>query len=219
MSGGCRGNRARSSAGVSPVRVQTMGSTTDVPAAAAACAMPASGARRLRSTSTASALSGETYTTRSRSRTGGSGLNISRSSAARNAASILPDPVGARISVDSPRTIAGQPFRWASVTDGKTDRNHCRTDGSNRFSGSRDTGDIYEATSRQPVRQEARRIIPEVRLSVLLPVFNAAATLPACLASIRLQTLENWECVIVDDGSTDGSRAVAEAAVRQDPRF
>lgn len=58
-----------------------------------------------------------------------------------------------------------------------------------------------------------------MRLSVLLPVFNAAATLPACLASIRRQTLENWECVIVDDGSTDGSRAVAEAAVRQDPRF
>ena len=40
---------------------------------------------------------------------GGAGANISRSRHHRNAASVLPLPVGARISVDSPRAIAGQP--------------------------------------------------------------------------------------------------------------
>ena len=39
----------------------------------------------------------------------GAGVNISRSRHQRNAVSVLPLPVGARISVDSPRAIAGQP--------------------------------------------------------------------------------------------------------------
>ena len=51
---------ARSAAGVSPVRMATAGMVTGTLAAAAAWAMPTSGARRLRSTSMASALSGET---------------------------------------------------------------------------------------------------------------------------------------------------------------
>ena len=65
----------------------------------AACRMPASGARRLRSTSTASAFSGLTYSTRHR-RIGSSGTGraASRSSAERNAANVLPEPVGATTS-------------------------------------------------------------------------------------------------------------------------
>jgi glycosyltransferase involved in cell wall biosynthesis len=54
---------------------------------------------------------------------------------------------------------------------------------------------------------------------VLLPVWNAAATLPGCLASLRRQTLTNWECVLVDDGSSDASLAVAAAFADRDPRF
>jgi glycosyltransferase involved in cell wall biosynthesis len=60
---------------------------------------------------------------------------------------------------------------------------------------------------------------PPPRVSILLPAWNAAATLPACLASIARQTLTAWECVIVDDGSTDGTPAIAGAAARVDPRF
>jgi hypothetical protein len=63
----------------------------------------------LRSTSTANALSGDTYTTRQRSDGGGGAENITRSIAAKNAASVLPLPVGDRISVESPRTITGHP--------------------------------------------------------------------------------------------------------------
>ena len=56
-------------------------------------------------------------------------------------------------------------------------------------------------------------------VSILLPVRDAAATLPACLASIQRQTEERFECVVVDDGSRDPSRACAERAASTDPRF
>src|ERR1017187_1388101 len=41
----------------------------------------------------------------------------------RNAASVLPVPVGARIRVDSPRAIAGQPWRCGAVGPGNDARN------------------------------------------------------------------------------------------------
>src|SRR5262245_34475922 len=106
----------------------------DVPDARAALVMPTSGARRLRSTSTASALSGETYRTRQRSFAAGGGSNISRFRHARNAVNVLPLPVGARMSVDSPRAMAGQPSSCGRVGDGNDATNHSRTDGWNRSS-------------------------------------------------------------------------------------
>jgi glycosyltransferase involved in cell wall biosynthesis len=57
------------------------------------------------------------------------------------------------------------------------------------------------------------------RISVLLPVWNAAATLPACLASLRRQTFTDWECVLVDDGSTDASLSLARAWSDREPRL
>jgi glycosyltransferase involved in cell wall biosynthesis len=55
-------------------------------------------------------------------------------------------------------------------------------------------------------------------VSILLPAFNAEATLPACLRSIARQTEPRWECIVVDDGSTDGTascaRRLADARVR-----
>jgi glycosyltransferase involved in cell wall biosynthesis len=54
-------------------------------------------------------------------------------------------------------------------------------------------------------------------VSIMMPCFNAEATLPMALASIKAQTYGNWEAVIVDDGSTDGTRALLEA--QRDPRM
>jgi len=45
-------------------------------------------------------------------------------------------------------------------------------------------------------------------ISVLMPLFNAADTLPLALASLQAQTCENWECIVVDDGSTDNPENV-----------
>ena len=46
------------------------------------------------------------------------------------------------------------------------------------------------------------------RFSVLMPVFNSAATVAASIASMRLQTVSDWELIVVDDGSTDDSVTV-----------
>jgi hypothetical protein len=56
------------------------------------------------------------------------------------------------------------------------------------------------------------------RVSVLLPVRNAEATLERCLASLQAQTLADHEVVAVDDGSADGSGARLEAWAAGDPR-
>lgn len=56
-------------------------------------------------------------------------------------------------------------------------------------------------------------------VSVVLPAFDAEATLGAALASIRRQTLARFECVVVDDGSRDGTADVACRVAREDARF
>jgi glycosyltransferase involved in cell wall biosynthesis len=56
-------------------------------------------------------------------------------------------------------------------------------------------------------------------VSILLPAFNAAATLPACLRSIQRQSETRWECVIVDDGSCDVTIECARSFARLDERF
>lgn len=56
-------------------------------------------------------------------------------------------------------------------------------------------------------------------IDVLVPIRNAADTLPETLDSIRTQTLTDFRCLLLDDGSTDGSFALLEAAARDDPRF
>lgn len=54
-------------------------------------------------------------------------------------------------------------------------------------------------------------------VSVLMPCYNSAHTLPVALASLLAQTYENWECVLVDDGSTDHPEEIVAAA--NDPRI
>lgn len=57
------------------------------------------------------------------------------------------------------------------------------------------------------------------RVSILLPALNAARTLSSCLRSIARQTEAAWECVLVDDGSTDGTLEIARQWAFRDPRF
>jgi glycosyltransferase involved in cell wall biosynthesis len=58
-----------------------------------------------------------------------------------------------------------------------------------------------------------------VRVSVFMPCYNAAATLPEALESLTAQTLEDFEVVAVDDGSTDETRVVLEAWAQREPRL
>lgn len=60
---------------------------------------------------------------------------------------------------------------------------------------------------------------PAPLISVIVPLYNVAAHAGRCIASLRAQILTDFEAIIVDDGSTDDSLAVARAAARQDGRF
>ena len=57
---------------------------------------------------------------------------------------------------------------------------------------------------------------PEI--SVIVPVYNVAPYLSACLDSILAQTFGDFELILVDDGSTDGSREIAEEYEAKDAR-
>lgn len=57
------------------------------------------------------------------------------------------------------------------------------------------------------------------RISILMPVRNEAAYLPAALCSLAQQTLRAWELVVVDDGSHDETPAILAAGARDDSRI
>ena len=56
-------------------------------------------------------------------------------------------------------------------------------------------------------------------VSVIVPVYNAAPWLERCLQGIADQTCPDWECILVDDGSTDASGAICDAWQQKDARF
>ena len=58
-----------------------------------------------------------------------------------------------------------------------------------------------------------------MRVSVVVPVYNVAPYLEACLESLAQQTFADIEVVMVDDGSTDESATIAERFAARDQRF
>lgn len=56
-------------------------------------------------------------------------------------------------------------------------------------------------------------------VSVIVPVHNAQAYVRQCLQSIAAQTYTNFECIMIDDGSTDASGAICDTFCRTDARF
>lgn len=56
-------------------------------------------------------------------------------------------------------------------------------------------------------------------LSVIIPVYNVEQYLGECLDSIMAQTFRNFECILVDDGSTDRSGKICDEYAQKDSRF
>ena len=56
-------------------------------------------------------------------------------------------------------------------------------------------------------------------ISVVVPCFNTAPYLPATLKSVEEQTFQDFEVLLVDDGSSDDTLAVLHAWAATDPRF
>ncbi|WP_294160432.1 glycosyltransferase family 2 protein [uncultured Selenomonas sp.] len=56
-------------------------------------------------------------------------------------------------------------------------------------------------------------------MSVIVPIYNVASYLAACLDSILAQTFRDFEVILVDDGSTDESADIAAAYAKKDARI
>ena len=59
----------------------------------------------------------------------------------------------------------------------------------------------------------------EPQVSVVVPVYNMARFLPEAVASVQAQTHQNWELILIDDGSQDESLEIARQLAQQDCRI
>ncbi len=80
------------------------------------------------------------------------------------------------------------------------------------------------AASRPPGARQAVARLPSPAVAVIIPTYNRAAFIGEAIASVQAQSFQDWELVVVDDGSTDDTAAVVSGflddrrirSVRQD---
>ena len=56
-------------------------------------------------------------------------------------------------------------------------------------------------------------------ISIVTPVYNVGKFLPQCIESVLTQTFTDWELILLDDGSTDGSAEICDRYAATDPRI
>ena len=56
-------------------------------------------------------------------------------------------------------------------------------------------------------------------ISVIVPIYNVENYIRQCLDSILSQSYENFECLLINDGSTDASASICREYVAKDARF
>lgn len=57
------------------------------------------------------------------------------------------------------------------------------------------------------------------KISIIVPTYNLSNYIVDCLKSISNQSFQNWECIIVNDGSTDNSELIIKNYIKHNPRF
>lgn len=58
-----------------------------------------------------------------------------------------------------------------------------------------------------------------IKVSIVIPIYNAEKYVNKCIDSVVAQTYDNWEIILVNDGSTDNSKEICERYVEQDRRI
>ncbi len=94
---------------------------------------------------------------------------------------------------------------------------NCQAVGGQRFNGTGYSFRLYKGVAADFMNPEQRGTIPLV--SVIIPAYNGAATLPDVLAGLARQTLPStyFEVIVTDDCSTDTTLALLEEYARQAP--
>ncbi|AFY68133.1 glycosyltransferase [Geitlerinema sp. PCC 7407] len=92
--------------------------------------------------------------------------------------------------------LANQSIRWAQIVF------------NNYLAYSQ--GDILRAEALLGQRLQPRRHPKTPLISVVVPSYNHGAFLVEAIESLVSQTYQNWECIIVDDGSTDSTQLIAQ---------
>jgi len=59
----------------------------------------------------------------------------------------------------------------------------------------------------------------EPLVSIIIPTYNRAHLIGETLDSVLAQTYTHWECIVVDDGSSDSTSEILETYCKQDSRF
>lgn len=62
-------------------------------------------------------------------------------------------------------------------------------------------------------------MIPSPVISVIMPAYNASETIVASIRSLQAQSLQSWELIIIDDGSTDNTAERAQKIAAEDNRI
>lgn len=57
------------------------------------------------------------------------------------------------------------------------------------------------------------------KISIIVPCYNQAEYLDECLQTVFDQSYQNWECIIVNDGSPDNTEDIAKKWIEKDARF
>ena len=79
---------------------------------------------------------------------------------------------------------------------------------------------------KQLYRQEKQKLLSKIAdyeskalISIIVPIYNVEKYLRQCLDSIQDQSYQNFECLLINDGSPDNSADICKEYVSKDPRF
>ena len=81
--------------------------------------------------------------------------------------------------------------------------------------------ETHQAAAALSYRFEIKKIASKfflIMISVIVPIYNAEGLLPRCIDSILNQTYQDFELLLVDDGSQDGSSSICERYCKEDNR-